>query len=50
MRNASYRQSQAKVAVIAAQAPSPEAQRQALQEQIAIVLIGLSVLAAYWVA
>jgi hypothetical protein len=50
MRNASYHQSQVKVAVIAAPAPSPEAQRQQLHEQIAIVLIGLSALAAFWAA
>jgi hypothetical protein len=50
MRNTSYHRSQVKVAVIAAQAPSPEAQRQQFQEQAAIVLLGLSALAALWIA
>jgi hypothetical protein len=50
MHNASTQHSQVKVAVIAASAPSPEAQRQQLNQQIAIVLIGLSALAAFWAA
>lgn len=46
MRNASHNQAQVKVAVLSAQAPSPEALRQQRQEQIVLsALIGLSVLA-----
>ena len=49
MRNAAHNQAQVKVAVYAAQAPSPEVQRQHLQELLAYILIGLSALAALWV-
>ncbi|NET38768.1 MAG: hypothetical protein F6K19_43430 [Cyanothece sp. SIO1E1] len=47
MRNAAHSQAQVKVAVYTAQAPSPE--RQHLQELLALTLISLSVLAAFWV-
>ncbi len=47
MRNASSQnQSKAKVAVISAQAPSPEAKSQQLKEQITIALVGLGALIA----
>jgi hypothetical protein len=52
MRNISNRQLQTreevKVAVISASVPASEAQRQQLQTQIAIVLLGLSAIAAFW--
>lgn len=50
MRNASHTQSQAKAAVIPAQASSPEARRQQLQEQITIALVGLGALVAAGIA
>ena len=46
MHNASHHQAQVKVAVLSAQAPSPEAQCQQLQEQVVLsALMGLGVLA-----
>lgn len=54
MRHASNAQTRAqqaevKVAVISAQAASEDAQRQTLQENIALALLGLSAL-ALWIA
>ncbi|MGB3299230.1 MAG: hypothetical protein WBA76_13245 [Phormidesmis sp.] len=50
MRNASDHQSQAKAAVIPAEAPSPEARQQQLQEQVIIALVGLGALIAAGIA
>ena len=50
MRNSAHAQSQVKVAVYAAQVPSPELQRQRLQEILAFTLIGLSTLIAFWIS
>ncbi|MEO1401759.1 MAG: hypothetical protein AAFV72_11005 [Cyanobacteria bacterium J06635_1] len=49
MRNNARHQAQVKVAVYAAQATSPERQRQHLQEFFAFALISLSALAAFWI-
>ena len=50
MRNSAHDQSQVKVAVYAAQASSPDLQRQRLQEIFAFTLIGLSALIAFWIS